>query len=70
MAHTLQILTLLTFQKLISNAQSLSSCDQVPGNSGSGKETYLPSFACKCSGAGGCDSVQFAGYSNYQYRKV
>jgi len=48
------------------------TCDQVPGGSGNSdrSEYYLPSIACKCSGSGGCDSVQFKPYSNPKYAEL
>ena len=50
--------------------EASNSCDQVPGGPGNGKKSHIASFACRCSGAGGCDSVSFKDFSNANYAEM
>lgn len=55
-----------------SPTHSQSTCDAVPGGPGNSDriDYYLTSTACRCSGAGGCDSVQFKPYSSTKYAEL
>lgn len=48
----------------------LSECDAVPGGPGNGRDSHIPSIACKCSGSAGCDSFNMKPYPSSKYAEM
>merc|ERR1711981_1482263 len=63
---TLLVLFIVTAQPSFSDNQ----CDQVPGGPGYNRESHKASFACKCSGANGCDTYTPQPYPGKGYANL